>query len=47
MMMAEKEDPVFCPHGDYYDASGRLLSIRQGKGKVIYVTQEGFDPLDE
>jgi hypothetical protein len=44
MMTGDNEDPVFCINGDYYDASGRLLSVQQGKGKVIYVTQEGFDP---
>jgi hypothetical protein len=47
MVTGQRDDPVFCIDGDYYDASGRLLSVQQGKGQVIYVTQEGFDPLDE
>jgi hypothetical protein len=45
MMTGENEDPVFCVDGDYYDSSGRLLSVQQGKGKVIYVTEDGFDPI--
>jgi hypothetical protein len=44
MLTGENEDPVFCIDGDYYDASGRLLSVQQGKGRVIYVTEDGFDP---
>jgi hypothetical protein len=45
MMTGEGEDPVFCIDGDYYDASGRLLSVQQGKGTVVYVTQDGYDPV--
>ncbi|OHT04253.1 hypothetical protein TRFO_28304 [Tritrichomonas foetus] len=43
MMTAEGEDPVFCIDGDYYDSSGRMLSVQQGKGKVIFVTEDGYE----
>jgi hypothetical protein len=45
MVTGDQEDPVFCVDGDYYDPSGRLLSVQQGKGKVIYVTENGYDPM--
>ena len=47
MMTGDQEDPVFCIDGDYYDSSGRLLTVQQGKGKVIYVTEDGWAPGDE
>lgn len=46
MMTAEGEDPVFCIDGEYYDSSGRLLSVNQGKGKVIFVTEDGYEAHD-
>jgi hypothetical protein len=47
MVTGDNEEPVFCIDGDYYDASGRLLSVQQGKGKVIYVTENGYDPMED
>ena len=47
MMTGEGEDPVFCVDGEYYDSSGRHLSVQQGKGKIIFVTEDGFEPTDE
>ena len=38
MMTAEGEDPIFCIDGDYYDSSGRLLTVQQGKPEVVFVT---------
>ena len=35
MMTGDQDDPVFCIDGDYYDSSGRLLVVKQGKGQVI------------
>lgn len=46
MMTPEDEDPVFCLDGDYYDSSGRLLSVQQGKGKIIFVTEQGQETDD-
>ena len=40
MMTAEGEDPIFCIDGDYYDSSGRLLTVQQGKPEVIFVTSQ-------
>lgn len=47
MMTGEKEDPVFCIDGDYYDSSGRLLTVQQGKGKTVFVTEDGYETRDE
>jgi len=41
MMTGDDEDPIFCIDGDYYDMSGRLLTIQQGKSQVIFVTEQG------
>lgn len=46
MMTGEGEDPVFCIDGEYYDSSGRLLSVQQGKGKVVFVTEDGYEMID-
>lgn len=46
MMTGEGEDPVFCIDQEYYDSSGRLLSVNQGKGKVIFVTEDGYEAHD-
>ena len=40
MMTGDQDDPVFCIDGDYYDSSGRLLVVKQGKGQVIYMTED-------
>jgi hypothetical protein len=37
MMTGEGEEPVFCIDGEYYDPSGRLLSVQRGGGRVICV----------
>ena len=44
MMTGDVDDPVFCMDSDYYDSSGRLLTVQQGKGQVIYVTEDGYEP---
>lgn len=41
MMTGDDDDPIFCIDGDYYDMSGRLLTIQQGKSQVIFVTEQG------
>lgn len=41
MMTGEGEDPIFCIDGDYYDSSGCLLTVQQGKPGVIFVTEQG------
>jgi hypothetical protein len=38
---------MFCVDGEYYDLSGRQLSVQQGRGRVVYVTEDGFDPVDD
>lgn len=43
MMTGEGEDPVFCIDGEYFDSSGRSLSVNQGKGKVVFVTEDGYE----
>ncbi|KAH0791492.1 hypothetical protein GPJ56_004603 [Histomonas meleagridis] len=41
-MTGSKDDPIFCIDGDYYDSSGRLLSVQQGKPRAVFVTEDGY-----
>lgn len=40
MLTKEGEDPIFCIDGDYYDSSGRLLTVQQGKQEIVFLTDQ-------
>lgn len=46
MLTKAGEDPIFCIDGDYFDQSGRLLSVQQGKPRTVFVTEGGDDISD-
>jgi len=46
MLVKEGEDPIFCIDGDYYDSSGTLLVVQQGKAKKVFVTEQ-YEKLED